>query len=429
VSGRGRKHVRRRLRAALALALTAAFLALHVASVRTASAIEIVLDDVAPDRVERQRAYARGAVPLPDTPDLENVEQRLAAQGLKRGSPVFLRVFKATSELELWMQKDGAFVLFATYPVCHWTGTLGPKLSEGDKQSPEGFYGITYRQTRLVGRWRHAFNLGFPNRLDQINKRTGSYILMHGGCSSTGCYAMTDQVQREIFSLVEAALTHGQKRAEVHIFPFRMTADMMEATKSHPWAAFWADLKAGYDSFERTRLPPRVAICSQRYTITDGALEDISAARPMLVLPGSACVAPSDKDRPDKDTIGEREIGEAERTVTPSPIIAAPAVAASPVATSSIAVPPSPVVSTTTAAPSKPVVAAPARPVPVVAAPVHTLGGAKIHATGRLQQRGQALQPRAAQSIERAPLASERPMLQSLGERPFRDPRITTGGG
>lgn len=241
-----------------------------------AHAVEIELADVAADRVERQRAYARGATPLPGTPDLAKLDDRLSALGLAKGNPIFIRIFKETSELELWMQReaDKRFVLLATYPICHWTGTIGPKIKEGDRQSPEGFYTVRWQQTRLVGRWRNAFNLGFPNHFDQLNGRTGSHILVHGGCSSVGCYAMTEQVQDEIFGLASAAIAKGHGRFHVHVFPFRMTDENLERYRNHTWIDFWRDLKAGYDSFERTRLPPRVAICERRYQVADGAPED-----------------------------------------------------------------------------------------------------------------------------------------------------------
>ena len=235
-----------------------------------ASALTIELTDAAPDRVERQRAWARGEMPLSGTPDVATVDARLAAKDLAEGNAVFIRIFKAESELEVWMRKGNGFVLFETYPICHWTGTLGPKIREGDKQSPEGFYSITTRQSRHRGRWRKAFNLGFPNALDQRLQRTGSYILLHGGCSSTGCFAMTDPVLDEIYGLAQAALAQGQQRVHVHIFPFRMTERAMAEHAGHPASAFWHDLKTGYDAFERTRVPPVVGICNQRYVVRDG---------------------------------------------------------------------------------------------------------------------------------------------------------------
>jgi murein L,D-transpeptidase YafK len=234
-------------------------------------ALEIVLKDVASDRVERQRHFVRRELPLPGTPDLTKLDERLSAQGLTKGRAIYVRIFKAESELELWMQNGtGTFTQLAVYPICHWTGTIGPKLKEGDKQSPEGFYSVGVRQTRLVGRWRRAFNVGFPNLHDQRLNRTGSYILIHGGCSSTGCFAMTDPVQEEIYELAKAALAGGQERFQVHIFPFRMTEANLARHADHDWAHTWADLKPAYDSFERTRIPPRVVLCGVRYKVADG---------------------------------------------------------------------------------------------------------------------------------------------------------------
>ena len=272
------------LRAEKVRAVASLMLALWLAPAGAAVALDVELTDVAPDRVERQRAYARGETPLPGTPDPSNLTDRLAAKGLALGRPLLIRIFKETSELEVWMQKDASYVLLDTYPICHWTGSLGPKVREGDRQSPEGFYAFGWRQTRLVGRWRNGFNVGYPNTLDQALKRTGSYILVHGGCSSTGCFAMTDQVQNELSTLVRAAFQAGQPRIQVHVFPFRMTDAAMAAHAASPWADFWRDLKAGYDVFERTRVPPRIAVCQQRYVFAAGDLADTSDVKPWPVL-------------------------------------------------------------------------------------------------------------------------------------------------
>ncbi|MEZ5815940.1 MAG: hypothetical protein R3D44_02530 [Hyphomicrobiaceae bacterium] len=250
--------------------LAVSALAVAVAPIH-ALALEVVLKDVAPDRVERQRRFTRNELPLPGTPDLAKLDERLKSKGLVAGRPIYIRIFKAESELELWVQNaSGTFGRLATYPICHWYGSLGPKLKEGDKQSPEGFYSVGVPQTRLVGRWRRAFNLGFPNRHDQMLSRTGSYILLHGGCSSVGCFAMTDPVQDEIYGLARAALAGGQDRFAVHIFPFRMTDENMARHAANEWAHTWADLKPAYESFERTHVPPRIVLCGLRYKIADG---------------------------------------------------------------------------------------------------------------------------------------------------------------
>lgn len=256
------------------------------AKISPLSALVIELDDVASDRIERQRAFVRGTL-APRSANEETLGERLAAKGIAEGAPVMIRIFKLESELELWMRKGDAYVLAATYPICHWTGSLGPKLREGDKQSPEGFYTIGSRQMRHRGRWQQAFNLGFPNLYDATLRRTGSYILVHGGCSSTGCYAMTQEAQREIYRLASASLARGEERFQVHVFPFRMTDANMKRFASHQWAAFWRDLKAGYDAFEQTRRPPSLNVCGHRYVVTpadsgeraDAALSRINAAK------------------------------------------------------------------------------------------------------------------------------------------------------
>jgi len=240
---------------------------------RSGLAVSIELKDVAPDRIERQRAAEEGALPLPGTPDITSFKERLADKGVKLGDRVFIRIFKAESELEVWMRKGDAYVLLANYPVCHWSGTIGPKVKEGDKQTPEGFYSVQRRQLHRSGRWPQALNLGFPNLYDKAQSRTGSYLLVHGGCSSIGCFAMTNTVIEEIFELTYAALKEGQGEVPVHVFPFRMTDANLAAHKGSEWLDFWRSLKEGYDSFERTRRPPRVAVCDKRYLVQDDTSE------------------------------------------------------------------------------------------------------------------------------------------------------------
>ena len=202
-----------------------------------AAALEIELKDVASDRMERQRSQIQGQLPLPGTPDVAKLTERLHAKGLAMGAPLMIRIFKASSELELWVRKDDTFTLFDTYPICHWSGTLGPKVFEGDRQAPEGFYTVGRGGLTRVGRWPRSFNLGFPNAFDRSLKRSGSFILIHGGCSSVGCYAMTNPVIEELFLLSEAALKSGQDRMQVHVFPFRMTIAALEARKKSEWSS------------------------------------------------------------------------------------------------------------------------------------------------------------------------------------------------
>lgn len=270
---------------ALALASAAASAAL-LSAAGDAQALSIELKDVAADRIERQRAAASGALPLPGTPNVAILDDRLREKRLQLNAPILIRVFKTESELEIWKERDGAYVLFATYPICHWSGSVGPKLRDGDKQAPEGFYTVNRAQSRHVGRWPKSLNIGFPNILDQSQARTGNNILIHGGCSSVGCFAMTNPVMDEIHNLTDAALDGGQDVVPVHVFPFRMTDENMQANAESPWAAFWLNLKEGYDAFEQLHKPVAVSVCDGRYLFESvdraSAVGTLSACSPTL---------------------------------------------------------------------------------------------------------------------------------------------------
>jgi murein L,D-transpeptidase YafK len=231
--------------------------------------------DVLPELAGAQGKPGTGHT-LADGLDVTELARRVAAKGMALGSPVMIRVFKSESELEVWMHKGERFELLAVYPICNWSGVLGPKLTEGDKQSPEGFYSIGARQLHRTGRWPRSLDIGFPNTFDRAHGRTGSYILVHGGCTSTGCYAMTDPVMEEIYALGEAALRQGQWHIPVHVFPFRMTQANLAAHTGSEWSVFWASLKEAYDLFERTRRPPYVSVCNKQYVVSEHAAADSS---------------------------------------------------------------------------------------------------------------------------------------------------------
>ena len=201
-----------------------------------------------------------------------------------------IRIFKAESELELWMQKDDRFELFATYPICKWSGKLGPKLHEGDKQAPEGMYTVAMPQIHRRGRWPRSLNIGFPNAFDKAMERTGSLILVHGGCSSTGCYAMTNPRMEEIYKLSELALQQGQHFIPVHVFPFRMTETNLAAHADSQWQPFWHNIKDAYDLFERTRVPPSVKVCGKKYVVSEGILQGASRRPAPARTTGADCV-------------------------------------------------------------------------------------------------------------------------------------------
>lgn len=192
----------------------------------------------------------------------------LGKKGLRTEQPVFIRVFKEESELEVWKQRDdGLFHHFRTYPICTWSGELGPKINEGDKQSPEGFYSVPRHQMNPNSQFHLSFNLGFPNAFDRSHGRTGSALMVHGKCKSAGCYAITDTWVEEVYALSREAFIGGQINIDVHVFPFRMTGGHMAQHATNPNMPFWTMLKDGYDDFEASRRVPTVAVCDRRYII------------------------------------------------------------------------------------------------------------------------------------------------------------------
>jgi len=193
--------------------------------------------------------------------------------GFHMGDAAYVRIFKREHLLELWMQgAAGRFELFRSYPICKYSGGLGPKLAEGDRQAPEGFYRVAKAQLNPNSRHHLAFNIGFPNALDQELGRTGSFLMVHGGCTSIGCYAMTDAQIDEIYAVIEAALDNGQREVDVSIFPFRMTETALQATARNAWSPFWHNLKQGFDLFEREGAPPKVAACEGSYVFGGDAV-------------------------------------------------------------------------------------------------------------------------------------------------------------
>jgi murein L,D-transpeptidase YafK len=141
-------------------------------------------------------------------------------------SPVLIRTYKKESELEIWkMKADGRYALLKTYPVCRWSGQLGPKTREGDRQVPEGFYSITPAQMKPNSAYYLAFNVGYPNAYDRALGREGGSIMVHGICSSAGCFSMTDPQIGEIYAVVRDAFAGGQREVQMQSYPFRMTAE------------------------------------------------------------------------------------------------------------------------------------------------------------------------------------------------------------
>jgi len=194
------------------------------------------------------------------------IVKAMSAKGMARTSPVMGRIFKEEGKFEIWKQKsNGRYDVIASYDICKISGQLGPKFIEGDRQAPEGFYTVRPAQMNPKSSYHLAFNIGYPNAFDRAHGRTGSNLMVHGSCSSSGCYSMTDQQIEEIYAFARDAFRGGQTEFQIQAFPFRMTAANMARYRNDPNYSFWTMLKEGYDHFEITKVPPKVDVCEKRY--------------------------------------------------------------------------------------------------------------------------------------------------------------------
>lgn len=231
---------------------------LLIAALGVAGCTDTSVKDFAPQYANRQ---------LP-----ERILATMRAKDMDKGAPIMARIFKEENTVEIWKQKrNGRYDIVATYPICKWSGKLGPKYTEGDRQAPEGFYTVRPSQMNPRSGYHLSFNIGFPNTYDRVNGRTGANLMVHGACSSSGCYSMTDPQIEEIYAFGRDAFQGGQTEFQIEAFPFRMTAANMARYRNDANYNFWKMLKVGYDNFEITKVPPKVDVCEKRYVFNQVA--------------------------------------------------------------------------------------------------------------------------------------------------------------
>jgi len=232
-------------------------------------------------------------------------------KGMELRSPILIRIFKEEATLEVWKQekRTGRYTFLKDYEICAWSGVLGPKIREGDRQAPEGFYTIRPAQMNPDSSYYLAFNMGYPNEFDRSLGRTGAELMVHGACSSRGCYSMTDENIQEIYTLGRLAFQGGQRDFQVQAFPFRMTAENMARHSDDPNMPFWLMLKEGYDHFDLLGQPPKVDVCEHRYifnsTPAEGRSFNASAECPVMSMPESIRVAMGEKQARDNQRMLE----------------------------------------------------------------------------------------------------------------------------
>src|SRR5579862_5767136 len=234
------------------------------------------------------------SVGLPSGRALAPLSEKMLAlidqKNMSKESPILVRLFKEESELEVWKQDNtGRFELLKTYTICRWSGELGPKVREGDRQAPEGFYAITPGLMNPNSNYYLAINTGFPNAYDRANGRTGDFLMIHGDCSSRGCYAMTDEQIAEIYALARESFFGGQREFQIQAYPFRMTPANLARHRNSPNMAFWKMLKVGDDHFLVSHMEPKVDVCDKHY-VFDAQPAD-NSTRTLTFTPSGRCPA------------------------------------------------------------------------------------------------------------------------------------------
>lgn len=149
---------------------------------------------------------------------IENVVEHYGEAAIARLLPYFkkarvdfppkalmLLALKEEKTLELWAKHQNDYVFIRHYSIAKLSGTLGPKLREGDKQVPEGAYKITWLHPNSA--YHLSMKLNYPNEFDWLHAKEegraepGSNIFIHGKEVSIGCLAMGDTVIEELFVL------------------------------------------------------------------------------------------------------------------------------------------------------------------------------------------------------------------------------------
>jgi murein L,D-transpeptidase YafK len=228
---------------------------------RFALAASLVLALTACQDDNLSRGSTRHLTPIPSA-----TMALMSTKGMSKDDPILVRAYKKESELEVWKRgSNGKYALLKTYPICRWSGQLGPKTREGDRQVPEGFYTVTPAQMNPNSAYYLSFDTGYPNAFDRSFGRNGGDIMVHGACSSRGCFAMTDQNIAEIYAIAREALSAGQRGFQFQSYPFRMTAENVAKHRLDPNIGFWKNLKEGSDTFEVTKDELRVAVADKRY--------------------------------------------------------------------------------------------------------------------------------------------------------------------
>lgn len=134
---------------------------------------------------------------------------------------VALVAVKDEKTLELFTRAgSGDWTFVHRYKVLAASGERGPKLKRGDKQVPEGVYGISLLNPN--SRYHVSLRVNYPNAFDRKMAASdgrndlGGDIMIHGKNVSIGCLAIGDEAAEELFVLASIV---GVQKIKVIIAP------------------------------------------------------------------------------------------------------------------------------------------------------------------------------------------------------------------
>jgi murein L,D-transpeptidase YafK len=222
--------------------------------------IEEIVQEV-PAKEKDCKETASNSLPCPKCPICKKSPNLTAEQRLKYlladsdfivyPKKLTLIGLKNEQLLEVWGELNGKQVLIRIYPFTAFSGQLGPKLKEGDRQIPEGIYGISYLNPN--SKFHLSMRVNYPNTFDKKMAKKegrtnlGGDIMIHGSNRTIGCIPIGDDKIEELYFLAEKV---GIENIKVIISPidFRLT-DVKIKSNKHPW------MKKLYSHIKTSMLP------------------------------------------------------------------------------------------------------------------------------------------------------------------------------
>lgn len=192
------------------------------------------------------------------------LKNELKKAGVKDSFELCFIAYKTEGKFEVWLKTvpQKPYQLFKTYNFCAQSGTIGPKVFEGDLQTPEGFYQINVFNPQ--SNFHLSLGINYPNKVDAARtgkkQKPGGDIYIHGGCATVGCIPLTDDKIKEVYILAVEAQNTGQKEIPVHIYPFKMTnANLKKYSPIYPQhKSLWETLQLGYAYFVKYKTLPKI---------------------------------------------------------------------------------------------------------------------------------------------------------------------------